>query len=145
MELPISRRAIIRAAAAGTLMAAAGTGSGRAHDNSTTIGINLSLTGAYNEGTGRIEYGAMMAFNEENARGGVNGDKITLAPHDDGTATASQYDPGQAATNARKMFANGATLAAISPRNQTGQERPCRKHETISLRWCGAVSLTAIP
>jgi ABC-type branched-subunit amino acid transport system substrate-binding protein len=145
MELPINRRVVTRAAAAGTLMAAAGISSGRAHDNSATIRINLPLTGAYNEGTRRIEYGAMRAFNEASARGGVNGYKITLAPHDDDTATASQYDPAQAATNAQKMFANRAMLAAISPRNQTGQERPCRKHETISLHWCGAVSLTTIP
>ena len=34
---------------------------------------------------------------------------------DDGTATAGQYDPAQAATNARKMVADKEVVAAIGP------------------------------
>jgi branched-chain amino acid transport system substrate-binding protein len=34
---------------------------------------------------------------------------------DDGTATAGQYDPAQAATNARKMVADTGVVAAIGP------------------------------
>jgi branched-chain amino acid transport system substrate-binding protein len=88
---------------------------GMAADKSVTIGINLSLTGADAESAKRIEYGAMMAFDEVNAKGGVNGFKIILTPYDDGSATAGQYDPAQAATNARKMVSDRATMAAIGP------------------------------
>jgi branched-chain amino acid transport system substrate-binding protein len=34
---------------------------------------------------------------------------------DDGTATAGQYDPAQAATNARKMVADPSVVAAVGP------------------------------
>ena len=34
---------------------------------------------------------------------------------DDGTATAGQYDPAQAATNARKMVADKSVVAAVGP------------------------------
>jgi branched-chain amino acid transport system substrate-binding protein len=36
---------------------------------------------------------------------------------DDGTATAGQYDPAQAATNARKMVSDPNVVAAIGPQN----------------------------
>ena len=87
----------------------------RAVDKSITVGINLSLTGADAESAKRIENGAIMAFDEINAKGGVNGYKIVVTPYDDGSATAGQYDPAQAATNARKMVSNKATVAAIGP------------------------------
>ena len=45
----------------------------------------------------------------------VNGYKIVVTPYDDGTATSGQYDPAQAATNARKMVSNKSTVAAIGP------------------------------
>jgi branched-chain amino acid transport system substrate-binding protein len=73
-----------------------------AADKSVTVGLDLSLTGADAESAKRIEYGAMMAFDNASAAGGVNGYKILVTPYDDGTATAGQYDPAQAATNARR-------------------------------------------
>ncbi len=87
----------------------------RAADKSVTVGLDLSLTGADAESAKRVEYGAMTAFDEANAKGGVNGYKIVVTPYDDGTATAGQYDPAQAATNARKMVSNKSTVAAIGP------------------------------
>ncbi len=57
----------------------------------------------------------MMAFDEANASGGVAGYKINLLVLDDGTATAGQYDPAQAATNARKMVSDPSVVAAIGP------------------------------
>ena len=36
---------------------------------------------------------------------------------DDGTSTAGGYDPGQAATNARKMVTDPTILAALGPYN----------------------------
>jgi branched-chain amino acid transport system substrate-binding protein len=112
---PITRRMAVRGAAGVGLAAATGFRPGWAADKSVTIGINLSLTGADAESAKRIENGAMMAFDEANAKGGVNGYKIVVTPYDDGSATAGQYDPAQAATNARKMVSNKATVAAIGP------------------------------
>ena len=115
MDYPISRRTVTRAIPAAALLAAAGIRPVHAEDKTVTVGINLSLTGADAEGAKRIEYGAQMAFEEANAKGGVNGYKVVVTPFDDGTATSGQYDPAQAATNARKMVANKATVAAIGP------------------------------
>jgi branched-chain amino acid transport system substrate-binding protein len=111
----ITRRTAALAVAGFTLSTALATVPGRAADKTVTIGMNLSLTGADAEGAKRIEHGAMMAFDEANAKGGVNGYKIVVVPYDDGTATAGQYDPAQAATNARKMVSNKAVMAAIGP------------------------------
>jgi branched-chain amino acid transport system substrate-binding protein len=116
----ITRRTATRAVAGVTVSAALGLGvlagsPARGADKTVSVGINLSLTGADAEGAKRIEDGAMMAFDEVNAKGGVNGYKITVIPYDDGTATAGQYDPAQAATNARKMVSDKAVMAAIGP------------------------------
>jgi len=62
-----------------------------------------------------IKDGASLAIDEANAQGGVAGYKIDVLLLDDGTATAGQYDPAQAATNARKMVADKNVVAAIGP------------------------------
>jgi hypothetical protein len=36
---------------------------------------------------------------------------------DDGTVTAGQYDPAQAAVNARKMVSDRLVVAAVGPQN----------------------------
>jgi branched-chain amino acid transport system substrate-binding protein len=111
----ITRRTAIHVAAGAAVTSALGIRPTLAADKSVTVGINLSLTGADAESAKRIENGAIMAFDEANAKGGVNGYKIVVTPFDDGSATAGQYDPAQAATNARKMVSNKATVAAIGP------------------------------
>jgi branched-chain amino acid transport system substrate-binding protein len=111
----ITRRTAIHVAAGVAVASALGIRPTLAADKTVTVGINLSLTGADAESAKRIENGAIMAFDEANAKGGVNGYKIVVTPFDDGTATAGQYDPAQAATNARKMVSNKATVAAIGP------------------------------
>jgi len=111
----ITRRTAAGAAAGLAVVAILGTGAGKAADKSVTVGLDLSLTGADAESAKRVEYGAMMAFDEINAKGGINGYKITTTPYDDGTATSGQYDPAQAATNARKMVSDKSTVAAIGP------------------------------
>ena len=88
----------------------------RAEDKTVKVGINLSFTGADAESAARIKDGALMAFDEANAKGVIPG--YTIEPvlyDDDGTATAGQYDPAQAATNARKMVSDKLTMAAIGP------------------------------
>src|SRR3984885_4788549 len=86
-----------------------------AADKSVTIGINLPLTGADAQSAQKIKAGATMAIDEAMAKGDVAGYKIEILVLDDGTATAGQYDPAQAATNARKMVSDDSVVAAIGP------------------------------
>jgi len=86
-----------------------------AADKEITIGINLPLTGADAHDAELIKDGALLAIDEANAKGGVAGYKIKYLILDDGTATAGQYDPAQAATNARKMVSDNSVIAAIGP------------------------------
>src|SRR6202162_3178559 len=86
-----------------------------AADKAITIGINLPLTGADAHDAELIKDGALLAIDEANAQGGVAGYKINVMVLDDGTATAGQYDPAQAATNARKMVSDNSVVAAIGP------------------------------
>jgi branched-chain amino acid transport system substrate-binding protein len=86
-----------------------------AADKAVTIGINLPLTGADAHDAELIKDGALLAIEEANEQGGVAGYKINVIVLDDGTATAGQYDPAQAATNARKMVSDTNVVAAIGP------------------------------
>ena len=86
-----------------------------AADKTITIGINLPFTGADAHDAELIKDGAILAIDEANAAGGVAGYKLDVLQLDDGTATAGQYDPAQAATNARKMVSDDLVVAAIGP------------------------------
>ena len=86
-----------------------------AADKVVKIGINLSLTGADAQGAGRIKDAIEMAVDDANKAKAVPGYKIELLTLDDGTATSGQYDPAQAATNARKMVSDKAVVGAIGP------------------------------
>lgn len=87
----------------------------QAESKFVTIGINLPLTGAAAEDATNILHGAVMAIEEANAKGGVAGYEIRSLILDDGTATAGQYDPAQAAINARKMVVEQSCVGAIGP------------------------------
>jgi len=87
----------------------------RAADKFVTVGINLPLTGASAEDATTILQGAVLAIEEANARGGPGGYEVRILSLDDGTATAGQYDPAQAAINARKMVVDSSVVAAIGP------------------------------
>jgi branched-chain amino acid transport system substrate-binding protein len=110
-----TRRALLvqlpAAAIAGSLFAPAVF----AADKSVTVGINVPLTGSDAEAATLIKDGAMIAVDDANANGGVAGYKIEVMVLDDGTTTAGQYDPAQAATNARKMVADPSVVAAVGP------------------------------
>jgi branched-chain amino acid transport system substrate-binding protein len=56
-----------------------------------------------------------MAFDEANTRNLVPGYTFELLILDDGTATAGQYDPAQAATNARRMVSDSDVVGALGP------------------------------
>jgi branched-chain amino acid transport system substrate-binding protein len=79
------------------------------------IGMDLSLAGADSEGAIRVRNGIMMAIDGANEGNGIPGYRIETLVLDDGTATAGQYDPAQAATNARKMVSDKDLVAALGP------------------------------
>ena len=83
----------------------------RAGDKSVTIAIDMPLTGSDAENAAYIRNGAIMAVDEANAAGGIAGYHIDIMMLDDGTPTAGQYDPAQAATNARKMVSDPNVVA----------------------------------
>ena len=86
-----------------------------ADDKVIKIGADLSLTGADAENSIRIKNGIVMALDAANKDKAVPGYSLELMTLDDGTATAGQYDPAQAATNARKMVSDPDVLAAVGP------------------------------
>ena len=110
----ISRRTTFKlgaAAAAATVI----TAPAYAADKVIKVGINLSFTGADAESAARIANGAVIAFDEANAAHTVKGYTFQLVKLDDATATAGQYDPAQAATNARTMVSDKGYVAALGP------------------------------
>jgi branched-chain amino acid transport system substrate-binding protein len=117
--LAIGRRATLRLIAAPALAGVLKSGSAHAADQTVTIGIDLSLTGADAETANLIRDGFLLAIDEANAKGGPAGVHVNVLMLDDGTATAGQYDPAQGATNARKMVADPTCVAALGPMSST--------------------------
>src|SRR3954453_600192 len=113
----ITRRTASRGVAGIAAAIALRVGPVRAADKLVKVGLDLPFTGALAESARLVSYGVTMAFDEINANGGVNGYNVVLIPYDDGTATTGQYDPAQAATNARKMVSDRDIVAAIGPLN----------------------------
>ena len=112
----LSRRSLLISISTTALIGAfAGLHLAHAADKTVKVGINLPFTGADAHDAELIKDGALLAIDEANAQGGVAGYKIEILLLDDGTATAGQYDPAQAATNARKMVSDKAVVAAIGP------------------------------
>ena len=112
----LTRRSAFKAAAGIAAAATFGaTQSAQAADKVINVGINLSFTGADATSATRIANGAIMAFDEANARGEVKGYTFVVDEIRRRTATAGQYDPVQAANNARKMVSRQAYVAAIGP------------------------------
>jgi len=90
-------------------------GTARADDRSVTVGITLPLTGSGAEDAVNILHGAVLAIEEANAAGGPGGYHVNIETLDNGTATAGQYDPAQAAVNARKLVVDKSVVGAIGP------------------------------
>jgi branched-chain amino acid transport system substrate-binding protein len=84
--------------------------------SSIAIGINLPFTGADAADAANIRDGALMAIEEINQAGGING-SIQIIPEikDDGTVAAGQYDPAQAATNTKQFVADDSVVAVVGP------------------------------
>jgi branched-chain amino acid transport system substrate-binding protein len=113
----ITRRAAARLLAGTAASAAIGAGidPARAADQTVKIGVDLSLTGADADSAIRVKNGIVMAVDAANKDKAVPGVTFELLTLDDGTATAGQYDPAQAATNARKMVSDPDVVAAVGP------------------------------
>ncbi len=112
----LTRRNAFKAAAGLAATATVGTaGIAHAADKTIKVGLNMSFTGADAESAVRVANGAIMAFDDANATGAIKGYKFEYVKFDDGTATAGQYDPAQAATNARKMVSDKGFVAALGP------------------------------
>ena len=90
-------------------------GAAAAEPRSVTIGITLPLTGSGAEDAYNILHGAVQAIEEANAKGGPGGYRVQIETLDNGTATAGQYDPAQAAVNARRLVVDKSVVAAIGP------------------------------
>jgi branched-chain amino acid transport system substrate-binding protein len=111
----ISRRTTFKAAAGVAAAATLGVQNARAADKVLRIGIDLSFTGADADSAARIANGGVLAFEEANDKHEVKGYTFEVVKLDDATATAGQYDPAQAATNARKFVSDKAFVAALGP------------------------------
>jgi branched-chain amino acid transport system substrate-binding protein len=113
----ITRRSATSLFAGTAVTAALGAGidPARASDKVIKIGADLSLTGADAESATRVKDGIVMAVDAANKDKAVPGYTFELMTLDDGTATSGQYDPAQAATNARKMVSDPDVVAAIGP------------------------------
>ncbi len=113
----LTRRSTLLAASAVAGLATLGGAAPNAlaADTVVTIGWDGSLTGGDAEGAILQQYGTMMAAADANTKQMVKGVRFEVLPLDDGTATAGQYDPAQAATNARKFASNKAVLGIIGP------------------------------
>ena len=79
------------------------------------IGIDASLTGGDAHSAELVSNGAKMAIDQANANHTVKGVKFEAWVLDDGTATAGQYDPAQAAINARKFVADKMVVGEVGP------------------------------
>jgi branched-chain amino acid transport system substrate-binding protein len=79
------------------------------------IGITAPITGADAADAIRIKNGALIAFDEANAAGGVAGYKIVPVIYDNSSTTTGMYDPAQAATNTKKLIADPEVVANVGP------------------------------
>jgi branched-chain amino acid transport system substrate-binding protein len=86
-----------------------------AADKPIKLGVTLPLTGADAEDAKLVEQGFMMAVSEANERHEIPGYRLDLRILNTATATAGQYDPAQAATDARMLIADPAVLANLGP------------------------------
>jgi branched-chain amino acid transport system substrate-binding protein len=117
MDTMTTRRVLLTRLPAAALAGAFVSRSVFAADKRVKVGIDVSLTGAGAEDAILVKNGALLAIDEANAKGGVGGYAIEAMVLDDGTATAGQYDPAQAAVNARKMVSDPDVVAAVGPQN----------------------------
>ncbi len=111
----ITRRSAAQLLAGTAAVSALGGRAFAAAEKTIQIGLDFSLTGGDAASAQRMRDGALMAIDEANAKGTVKGYKLVPMVLDDATATAGQYDPAQAATNARKFVADKTVVGVVGP------------------------------
>jgi branched-chain amino acid transport system substrate-binding protein len=114
----ITRRAaaqLFATTAVTAALGAVGAAPARAANKVVKIGLDASLTGADAQSAIKVKDATQMAFDAANQGNAVPGYTFELVVLDDGTATAGQYDPAQAATNARKMVSDKEVVGALGP------------------------------
>ena len=112
----LSRRShLLAASAIAALVGFSLAPAAHAADQVVKIGIDASLTGGDANEAELVKNGALLAIEEANAAHTVKGVKFEGFVLDDGTATAGQYDPAQAAVNARKFVADKAVMGEVGP------------------------------
>lgn len=84
-------------------------------ETTVTIGVTLPLTGADAEDAKLVNQGFEMAIAEANEQHKVPGYHLTLQTLNTATSTAGQYDPAQAATDARTLIADPHVVANLGP------------------------------
>ena len=112
--MSLSRRTVLGSVAA-SLAGRALPALADTSEQTVRVGIDMSLTGSDAQAAAKSRAGAVLAFEEANAARAIPGVRIEVVTLDDGTATAGQYDPAQAAINARKMVSDKRVVAAIGP------------------------------
>jgi branched-chain amino acid transport system substrate-binding protein len=113
--MKVSRRFLTRSIGAATALAASGGFPVFAAGKTYRIGITLPLTGADAEAAHLILNGALLAIKQANESGKLQGITLEAMVLNNATATAGQYDPAQAATNARKLVGDKLVLANVGP------------------------------
>lgn len=76
---------------------------------SIKIGMTAAITGPYSEFGEAMRRAAIIAVDEWNAKGGINGRNVELVALDD------QLDPNKAAINAKKLIEEEKVVAIIGP------------------------------
>ena len=115
--MPYLHRASLGTAAFIAASVLIGVAAAPAAEKTLAIGITLPLTGADAGLAARIKYGYEMALAEANEAGGVAGYKLEAIVLDDSTTIAGQYDPAQAASNARRLSSDPRVVANFGPQN----------------------------
>jgi len=120
----LSRRNTVRLIGSAAL-APALIRSARAQEKLLTIGMSFPLTGTLALQAGQARDAIVYAIDEANEKGGVAGYKLRTLILDDASPTTGQYDPAQAATNARKMVNDPSVVAAVGPLNSGSAKAMC--------------------
>ena len=112
--MTISRRLVLGGMATGTSLAMLG-GPAFAADATYKIGVTLPLTGADAAPARLILNAVLLGIQTANDVGDLKGIKLEPMVLNNATSTAGQYDPAQAATNARKLVGDPRVLVNIGP------------------------------
>lgn len=112
--MTMSRRFVLGGLTTGTSLALLG-GTAFAADKVYKVGVTLPLTGADASAAQLILNGVLLALKTANETGSLKGVRLEPLVLNNATSTAGQYDPAQAATNARKLVGNPKVLVNIGP------------------------------